>query len=320
MQLLSLVPEERPAPRRSLLRAFALAGGLALGSLPFAPTVAASDPTPTPTPTRLTTFDATIDTLSPTSAPDGGVLHVTGRTSCTETDVILRFYTYDGRESYEPQQARIVSHDRNGRAHYAIDYVIPAIARPGRGLIFAYPGCGNPDAYPSPEREVTITKAPMRLVATGARTVTVAGTRCYGDADGKVTVRSSRGSAVVAALKADRFTARFTRTPGPVTFSVVAPDCTGSHPASVRVAGARSSSPGPSRSATPPATPSQAVSPTASVRPSPSAPSLAPSSSPATVTADRPLEPASTVPWLLYGLAAAVLIGGTSAGVWRARR
>lgn len=270
-------------------------------------------------------FDTTIK-VTPTSAPDGGVFHVTGTTSCTQTDVTLTFTNYDGDFDYELQHARIVSQDRNGTTYYALDYVVPARAAPGAASMFADNRCGDPDAGASPAVDVTITKAPMRLTVTGSRTLTVTGTRCYGDADGKVTVRSSRGPAVVASLKADRFTASFTGTPGPVTFSVGAPDCRGSHPASVSARfAARSASPSPRPSrtsppATPPATPSRAVSPTASVRPSPSAPSPSPSSSPATGTADPPREPEATVPWLLYGLAAAVLVGGTGAGVWRARR
>lgn len=273
-------------------------------------------------------LDTTMQLLN-TEAPPGGVFRATGESSCTGTYVTLKFYRHDGQFDAVTRPARIVRTKPNGMYEYRIDLRVPSEARPGDGAMFADTDCGNPDAAPSDQQRVRIVPARLTLRLSGTSTLTVTGSGCYGDADGRVTVRSSRGQAVVAALRGDRFAASFTGTPGPVTFSVGAPDCPGSHPASVsgRFAAAPSVSPSPqpsrkSPSTTPPtASTSPAVTPTVSVRPSPSRTSASPSSSPSALTVDLPRDPEATVPWLLYGFAAAaVLIGGTLAAVWWARR
>lgn len=214
-------------------------------------------------------------------APVGGIFKVTGRTSCDLTDVMLKYVRFDGTGDIDVQQAKTTRRS-DGLYNYSLSYVVPSAARPGPARIFADQRCGNPDAAPSEDVNVTITKATLALLATPARavggsTITVTGDRCYGDADNRVTVRASGAisDTVSAPLSAQRFSATF-KTPagrtGSVTFSVSGPDCTGSKTATTQAQLVTSSQPTSTPPSTPPGTPPAVTdSPSTSAGPSLSA-------------------------------------------------
>lgn len=223
---------------------------------------------------------ATTITVHNKQAPVGGVFQVSGRTSCELTDVMLKFTRFNGSGDIAVQQTKTKPRS-DGLFDYSIAYVVPADARPGGATLYADARCGDPNATPSDDVHVTITKAQIALTASPSRVpagsnVTVTGHSCYGDDDGKVTVRAagSMTSSATVSLSGHRFSASFVppagRT-GVITFSVGGPDCSGSKAASmqVRLVGAsRPTTAPPTTTTAPSVTP---VSPTAtSGRPSPS--------------------------------------------------
>jgi hypothetical protein len=266
-------------------------------------------------------LDATIEVAN-TQAPDGGTFHVTGRSSCTLTDVTLKYRRYDGEVDIATEQAK--TKDRpDGRVDYTIDFIVPFNAQPGPGRLFADARCGDPNAAPSREVDVTIVKAAMTLRVDPLRaapgsTLTVTGDRCYGDGDGRVTIRASGvlTAGRVATLTQQRFVATF-RVPdagaGSVSFSVAAPDCSGSSAGSARavIVAVPSSSPTVTRSTAPLPRPTTTVPSAVSSR-SPASPSPTPNATTPPPTASGSGSRRSVV-WPAFGLLALVTAGGSLA-------
>lgn len=261
-------------------------------------------------------------------APVGGIFKVTGRTSCELTDVMLKHVRFDGTADVDVQQVKTTRRS-DGLFDYSISYVVPAEVRPGPARLFADERCGNPEAAPSEDVDVTITQATMTLRAApgrvvGGSRVTVTGDRCYGDADGQVTVRASgaMSGTVSAPLTRQRFSATFT-TPtgrtGAVTFTVSGPDCAGSKGATTRAAlvpASRPTTPPPTTSPAPPVTSAPSASTSRSVSPAPSVTATLSEKVAATPTSSRRGLPGAAIVLLALG----VLLGLGGLLAWQRRR
>ena len=151
-------------------------------------------------------FDATLE-VTPHQASDAGAFNVRGVTSCSNSVVMIVFKNYTGADDFEQYRPAFRSR-ADGRFDYSGSFPVPDRVRPGSAYLYTDQGCGEPDASPSPNVPVTISKvrgllAFTRNRASASSVVRLSGDQCFGATGTRVTITFSglRHEAVSAPLK-----------------------------------------------------------------------------------------------------------------------